>query len=335
MSFKNILLGHGSGGRLTHNLIQELLLTRFKHPILKELTDSARINYRERIAFTTDSFVVNPLFFPGGDIGKLAVCGTVNDLVMVGAVPEYLSLALIIEEGLDYGTLARVVDSISQTAKSARVEVVTGDFKVVEKGACDRMFINTSGIGRLIKDKKISVANIETGDRVIITGNIAEHGLAVLAKRKELDLGFNIKSDCASLNKLIIPVLKKTSGIRFMRDPTRGGLATTLNEIAEATGLGISINEKQIPISAKVRAACELLGLDPLYVANEGKAVLVVNKNKAQKVLSLLKKHPLGRQASAIGEVVKEPTGKVVLNTALRTQRFIDMLTDEPLPRIC
>ena len=335
MSFKNILLGHGSGGRLTHSLIKELLLTRFKHPILKELTDSARINYRERIAFTTDSFVVNPLFFSGGDIGKLAVCGTVNDLVMVGAVPEYLSLALIIEEGLDYETLVRVVDSISQTAKSARVGIVTGDFKVVEKGACDRMFINTSGIGRLIKDKKISIANIETGDRVIITGNIAEHGLTVLAKRKELDLGFNIKSDCASLNKLIIPVLKKTSGIRFMRDPTRGGLATTLNEIAEAGGLGISINEKQIPISAKVRAACELLGLDPLYVANEGKAVLVVNKNKAQSVLSLLKKHPLGLQASAIGEVVKEPAGKVVLNTALRTQRFVDMLSDEPLPRIC
>jgi hydrogenase expression/formation protein HypE len=335
MSFKNILLGHGSGGRLTHSLIKELLLTRFKHPILKELTDSARINYRERIAFTTDSFVVNPLFFPGGDIGKLAVCGTVNDLVMVGAVPEYLSLALIIEEGLDYETLVRAVDSISQTAKSARVGIVTGDFKVVEKGACDRMFINTSGIGRLLKDKKISIADIKPGDKVIITGNIAEHGLAVLAKRKELDLGFNIKSDCASLNKLIIPVLKKTSGIRFMRDPTRGGLATTLNEIAEATGLGISINEKQIPISAKVRAACELLGLDPLYVANEGKAILVVDKKKVQKVLSLLKKHPLGRQASAIGEVVKEPAGKVVLNTTLRTQRFVDMLSDEPLPRIC
>jgi len=335
MSFKKILLAHGSGGRLTHNLIKELLLTRFKNPILKELSDSAVINYRERIAFTTDSFVVSPLFFPGGDIGKLAVCGTVNDLVMVGAVPEYLSLALIIEEGLDYPILKRIIDSISITAKDAKVGIVTGDFKVVEKGACDKMFINTSGIGRIVKDKKISIADIEPGDKVILSGNIAEHGLAVLAKRRELDPGFNIKSDCASLNKLIIPVLQKIDAIKFMRDPTRGGLATTLNEVAQGCGLGVIINEKQIPISAKVRAACELLGLDPLYVANEGKAILVVSKNKAQNALSLLKKHPLGRQANVIGTIVKEPSSRVVLNTAFKTQRFVDMLTSEPLPRIC
>ena len=335
MSFKKILLSHGSGGKLTHSLIKELLLTRFKNPILKELTDSALINYRQRLAFTTDSFVVNPLFFPGGDIGKLAVCGTVNDLVMVGAMPEYLSLALIIEEGLDYVTLERIVDSIAVTAKEARVGIVTGDFKVVEKGSCDKIFINTSGLGRVIAAKKISVNNIDSGDKIIITGNIAEHGLAVLAKRRELDLGFNIKSDCASLNKLIIPILQKTNAIKFMRDPTRGGLATTLNEIAQGCGLGVIINEKQVPISTKVRAACELLGLDPLYVANEGKAILIVSRNGAQEILTLLRKHPLGRKANLIGEVVKEPATKVVLNTVLKTQRFLDMLTSEPLPRIC
>ena len=335
MSFKKILLSHGSGGKLTHGLIKELLLAGFKNPILKELTDSALINYRDRVAFTTDSFVVNPLFFSGGDIGKLAVCGTVNDLVMVGAVPEYLSLALIIEEGLDYAILKRIVDSISINAKEAGVKIVTGDFKVVEKGACDKIFINTSGLGRVTTAKKISVNNIEPGDKVIITGNIAEHGLAVLARRRELDLGFNIKSDCASLNKLIIPILQNTGGIKFMRDPTRGGLATTLNEIVASCGLGIIVNEKKIPVSAKARAACELLGLDPLYVANEGKAILVVSKGKAGKVISLLKKHPLGKHASEIGTIVKEPSGRVVLNTAFKTQRFIDMLTGEPLPRIC
>ncbi len=335
MSPKKILLSHGSGGKLTDSLIKELLIPRFNNPIIKELTDSALLDYREDLAFTTDSFVVNPLFFPGGDIGKLAVCGTVNDLTVVGAVAEYLSLALIVEEGLDYLNLERIVDSISINAKEAGVKIVTGDFKVVEKGSCDKIFINTSGLGRVIAAKKMSVANIECGDKVIITGRIAEHGLAVLARRKELDLGFNIKSDCASLNKLIIPILKKTKGIKFMRDPTRGGLATTLNEIAQSRACGIIINEKQVPISTKVRAACELLGLDPLYVANEGKALLIVSKNEAAKALSLLKKHPLGKQASLIGEIVKEPKARVVLNTVLKTQRFVDMLTAEPLPRIC
>jgi hydrogenase expression/formation protein HypE len=335
MSFKKILLSHGSGGKLTHSLIKELLLARFKNAVLNELTDSALINYGRGLAFTTDSFVVNPLFFPGGDIGKLAVCGTVNDLVMVGAAPEYLSLAMIVEEGLDYAILKRVVDSISASARDSQVKIVTGDFKVVEKGACDKIFINTSGLGRIAAARKISVNNIEPGDKVIITGNIAEHGLAVLARRRELDLGFNIKSDCATLSKLIIPILHKTDGIKFMRDPTRGGLATTLNEIAVSCSLGIIINEKQIPVSAKVRAACELLGLDPLYVANEGKAILVVSKDKAGRVLSLLKKHPLGKHASEIGTILKEPSGKVVLRTAFKTQRFIDMLTGEPLPRIC
>lgn len=318
-----------------HSLIRELLLKKLNNPILKELSDSALINYKERLAFTTDSFVVSPLFFPGGDIGKLAVCGTINDLVMLGATPEYLSLALIIEEGLEYQVLEAIVDSISFHAKRAGVSFVTGDLKVVEKGACDRLFINTSGIGRVIKNRALSVKNIQAGDKIILSGKIGQHGLAVLVKRKEVDLEFNIKSDCNALNDLIIPMLKNTDAVRFMRDPTRGGVATTLNEVAQGSGLGIIIKEKNIPLSTKVRLACELLGIDPLYVANEGKAILIVSPDSARKVLHSLKQHPLGRNAQIIGEVVKEPKGRLILNTVIGTQRIVDMLTSEPLPRIC
>jgi hydrogenase expression/formation protein HypE len=335
MTKQKILLSHGSGGRLMHSLIKDLLLKKLNNPILKQLSDSALINYKDRLAFTTDSFVVSPLEFRGGDIGKLAVCGTVNDLVMLGAVPEYLSLALIIEEGFDYDALERIVDSISINAKKAGVYFVTGDIKVVEKGACDKIFINTSGIGRIIKNRSLSLKNIRASDAVIITGNIAQHGLAVLTKRKGLDLGFDIKSDCAALNDLIIPLLNKTDSIKFMRDPTRGGLATTLNEIAEYSRLGIIIEEKNIPISMKVRAACELLGIDPLYIGNEGRAVLVVRPDGVKKVLNLLRRHPLGINTKEIGVIIKEHPGKVVLNTILGTQRIVDMLTSEPLPRIC
>jgi len=335
MSDKKILMGHGSGGRLMHNLIQNLLLKKLDNPALRELADSAFINYKENLAFSTDSFVVSPLWFPGADIGKLAVCGTVNDLVMQGASPEYLSLAFIIEEGLDMAILEKIVASIAINARKTKVSIVTGDLKVVEKGACDKIFINTSGIGRIIKGVRLSVKNINIGDKIIITGDIGNHGLAVLAKRKELNLGFNITSDCASLNGLLLPILNKTNAIRFMRDPTRGGLATTLNEIAQGCGLGIVIEEKNIPVSTKVRAACELLGIDPLYIANEGRAVLVVRNNGAEKALSLLKKHALGRNAKIIGTVVRQPKEKVIINTIFGTQRILDMLTSEPLPRIC
>ncbi len=335
MLTKKILLGHGSGGRLTHNLIQSTLLRKLDNPILRELADSAVIGYQEKIAFTTDSFVVSPLFFPGGDIGKLAVTGTVNDLVMLGAIPEYISLALIIEEGLEVGILEKVIDSISSCAKAAAVKVVTGDTKVVEKLAADKLFINTSGIGRLLAPRKLSVKNISCQDKIIITGNIAEHGFSVLAKRKELDLRLNIKSDCASLNGLIIPLLKKTTGIKFMRDPTRGGVATTLNEVAEASNLGILIDEKNIPISKKIKAVSELLGIDPLYVANEGKALLIVAPEEADKIIRLLRRHPLGRNAKIIGTVVKKPSRRVILRTIFNTERILDMLTSEPLPRIC
>lgn len=335
MTKQKILLGHGSGGRLMHNLIKGLFLEKLSNPILRELSDGAFINYKERLAFTTDSFVVSPLKFPGGDIGKLAVYGTVNDLVMCGAVPEYLSLGFIIEEGLDFSTLEDTVASIAGSARKAGVSVVTGDLKVVEKGACDKIFINTSGIGRIITKRNLSAKFIKTGDKIIITGNIARHGLAVLSKRKELDLGFNIQSDCAGLNGLIIPILEKTDAIKFMRDPTRGGVATTLNEIAENSGLGIEIEEKNIPISSKVRAACELLGIDPMYIANEGVAIMVVEAGSAKNILSLLRRHPLGRNAQVVGTVVKRPKGRVILNTVVGTERMVDMLTAEPLPRIC
>ena len=333
MQSKKILLSHGSGGEAMHGLIRNLLLKKLSNPILKELSDSALIEYKDRLAFTTDSFVVSPLRFRGGDIGKLAVCGTVNDLVMVGSIPEYLSLALIIEEGLPYRILEAIVDSISYNAKKAGVYFVTGDLKVVEKGAADKLFINTSGIGRVIKN--LSVSSIGPQDKIIVSGKIAQHGLAVLAKRKELALGFNIESDCSCLNSLIIPILKKTDSIKFMRDPTRGGVATTLNEIVQASGLGIIINEKDIPISTKVRAACELLGIDPLYIASEGRAILAVEPSGAQRVLGLLKKHPLGKDSQIIGEFVRQPRPRVILNTVLGTQRIVDMLIAEPLPRIC
>lgn len=338
-----ILLGHGSGGRLTHELIKELCLKRLSNPILKELADSASLSLANSgFAFTTDSFVVSPLFFKGGDIGKLAVCGTINDLVVCGAQPLYLSLALIIEEGLDYSLLERVIDSISMAARRSKVEIVTGDMKVVERGACDKLFINTAGIGRIVK--RLGARFIEAGDKILLTGRIAEHGLSILTERKNLDLSPDIKSDCASLDSLLIPLLKdkainpapaRRGGIKFMRDPTRGGVATTLNEVAQATGLGIVVEETRVPISSKIKAACELLGIEPLYIANEGKAILVVKPDSAQEVLDNLRKHPQGKFACLIGEVVSQPEGKVLLRTVVGTTQILPMLTSEPLPRIC
>jgi hydrogenase expression/formation protein HypE len=331
----NILLGHGSGGILMHELIKNILLKKLGNPILAQLSDSALLGYQEKLAFSTDSFVVAPLFFPGADIGKLSVCGTVNDLVVAGASPEYLSLSFIAEEGLPKETLRKVVDSIALEAKKSGVKIVTGDFKVVERGAVDQLFINTSGVGRIIEGVNLSYRNIKPHDKIIITGDIGEHGLAVLTKRKELDLGFKIKSDCASLNKMLIPLLRGIKGIKFMRDPTRGGLATTLNEVAVSTGLGIKIYESSIPVSGKVRSACELLGIDPLYVANEGKAVIIVDKSSSRCLLAGLKKHTLGRNAREIGEVTNMLKGCVIMTTSLGTERIIDMLAGESIPRIC
>jgi hydrogenase expression/formation protein HypE len=335
MNDKKILLSHGSGGRLTHELIKGLFLKKLNNPILSELSDSALLGYKERLAFTTDSFVVTPLFFPGGDIGKLSVCGTVNDLVMQGGSPEYLSVAMIVEEGLPYSILERITGSISAEAKKSGVFVVTGDFKVVEKGAADRIFINTSGIGRVMKGVRLSVKNIRPGDKIIVTGNIGQHGLAILAGRQNLGLGFSARSDCAALNSLLLPLLDRVQGIRFMRDPTRGGLATTLNEITESSGIGIIIEEKNIPILNKTRAACELLGVDPLYLASEGRAVIVADKNCVKDALALLRRHALGKDARVIGSASKKFPSQVVMRTVLGTERLLDMLTSEVLPRIC
>lgn len=335
MSNNKILIGHGSGGRLSHDLIKDLILKKFDNRILRELGDSAVVSADKRLAFTTDSFVVSPLFFPGGDIGKISVCGTVNDLVMAGAQPRYLSVGFILEEGLEVSILEKIINSIALEARRAHVLVVAGDLKVVEKGACDKIFINTSGVGNIIRKRNVSVNNISPGDKIIVTGPIGQHGFAVLAKRKELDLGFNIQSDCASLVSLLVPLLKRSDAIQFMRDPTRGGLATALNEIAESTGFGIIIDEGRIPITARVRAASELLGIDPLYSANEGRAVVVVKKSAASGIVSWLRRHPLGRSAQVIGQIYQRPKGKVILNTVFNTQRIIDMLTAEQLPRIC
>lgn len=319
-----------------HDLIKDLALPRFNNPYLNKLGDSALIGHQKSaIAFTTDSFVVSPLFFNGGDIGKLAVCGTINDLVMSAAVPKFISLALIIEEGLELGTLERILDSVALVCKKEKVYVATGDLKVVEKGACDKIFINTAGIGYCLKKSAFTPSSIEPGDEIIVTGNIAEHGLAVLLGRRGQELKLNVKSDCASLSGLILPIVKKTGAVKFMRDPTRGGLATTLNEIAEAANLGITLEEKEVPVSAKVKAACELLGIDPLYVANEGKAVMVVKKNESLRVLRLLKSHPQGKNARVIGKTTTQFKKRVILRAASGGERFIDMLISEPLPRIC
>ena len=318
-----------------HSLIRERIVRKLSNPVLDLLGDSAIVSAGREAAFTTDSFVVSPVEFFGGDIGKLAVCGTVNDLVMLAASPEYLSLAFIVEEGLSFSLFDRVIDSIALTAGQAGARIATGDFKVVEKGSADKIFINTSGIGRIVAGRIPSLRNITTGDKVIITGNIGQHGLSVLARRKGLDFDFKIKSDCACLNELLLPLFKAGSSIKFMRDPTRGGIATTLNEIAVGCGLGIEIDEKSIPVSSGVRAACELLGIDPLYMACEGRAVIVAAHKRADDIVTKLRRHPLGKNAAVIGRVGRSPKAKVVMNTGFGTQRIVDMLSSDPLPRIC
>lgn len=336
MKEDKILLGHGSGGKLMHDLIEGLILKYLKNPYLNQLTDASIIKFNnKKLAFTTDSFVVKPIFFPGSDIGELAVCGTINDLAVMGARPLFLSCAIIIREGFNISILEKIIKSLAEAAKKAKVAVITGDFKVVDKESCDGIFINTAGIGEIIGNVSLSMDNIKPTDKIIINGPVGEHGLAVLAARKEIDFSFNIKSDAAPLYGLIKPLLKTSPGIKFMRDPTRGGLATTLNEITIKTGLGIVLDEARIPISKPVKSSAEILGLDPLYIANEGKVVLVVDKKYADKALKILKRHPLGKKAQIIGEVVKKPKEKVYLKTIVGGARIIDMLTSEMLPRIC
>ena len=330
-----ILLAHGSGGKLTHDLIKNLLLQKLGNPCLNLLDDAATFRLNGRIAFTTDSYVISPLFFPGGDIGKLAVCGTVNDLSMVGAAPKYVSLALIIEEGFLLNDLKKIVSSIHTTAQEADVEVVTGDTKVVNRGSADKLFINTAGIGIIPDGVAISGSNIKSGDKIILSGPLGDHGIAILCQREGLKFETTLESDCAPLNKLVADMLGASNKIHALRDPTRGGLASTLNEFAESSKVGITIEEDKIPVRDTVRAACELLGFDPLYVANEGKLVAVVDSQAAEKILSKMQKNEQGTQAAIIGEVVADHPGKVVMKTQFGSSRIISMLAGELLPRIC
>lgn len=318
-----------------HKLIDSLITKELDNAILRQKKDSAILRVGNRkLAFTTDSYVVKPIFFPGGDIGSLSVYGTVNDLSVCGARPLYLSLGIIIEEGLDKKILERIVGSIKSAANKAGVMVVTGDTKVVERGSCDRIFINTSGIGELYYDK-LSIDEIGPGDVVIVSGSIGEHAISVLSKREGLAFGTSVRSDLAPLNGLIRKVLKAPACVKFMRDPTRGGLAATLNEVVSGRRFGIALDEKDVPISSGVRQACEMLGFDPLYLACEGRVVLIVSKKDAPRVLNIVRKNTLGLTAKAIGCVTKDYRGKVILNTVALGSRIIDMPSGEQLPRIC
>ncbi len=335
-----IVLGHGSGGRLSAELMRSVFLPAFANPVLSRLDDQAIILVKgTRLAFTTDSFVVKPLFFPGGDIGSLAVHGTVNDLAMGGAEPLFLSVAFIIEEGLSISVLRRVVESLRGAAKKAGVEIVTGDTKVVEKGSGDELFINTTGIGLVPDQLELSANRARPGDKVLLSGSIGEHGIAILAQREGLEFECPVESDSAALNELVAGMLevisKDTSQIRCLRDPTRGGVSSTLNEIAEQSGVGIQLVESAIPIREEVRGACEMLGLDPLYVANEGKLIAIVAPQAADAVLSAMRADPLGRKACVIGTVVEVPSPIVTIRTELGTSRCVDMLAGDQLPRIC
>ncbi len=314
-------------------LIKDVVLKYFDNKILKRLEDAAELpTPRNKIAFTTDSYVVDPIFFPGGDIGKLAICGTINDLVMKGAVPKYLSLSFIIEEGFDLDALEKILRSAARTARAAGVAVVCGDTKVVEKGKADKIFINTSGIG-IIK-KHLGKDRIRAGDRIMISGTVGDHGIAVMNERLRLGLEFAVKSDVAALNGIVEKILKLGKYVHFMRDPTRGGVVSVLNEAIDSTGLGIMIDESKVPIRRQVRGASEILGLDPLYIANEGKFVALIDSGEADKVLQIARAHPLGRKAALVGEVVRQPKG-VWLKTRIGGKHPLLQLEAEGLPRIC
>ena len=333
-----ILLGHGSGGKLTHELIDRLFVKHFSNPELDRQTDAALLKVKtNQIAFTTDAFVVDPIFFPGGDIGKLAVCGTVNDVAVSGATPLYLSAAFIIEEGFPMDELERIVVSMAEEAKKAGVSIVTGDTKVVNKDKCDKVFITTTGIGTLEEEHAhISEGTrIRPGDKIIINGSIGDHGMAIMSARNELKLSAPLLSDCASLNGLIRKATKSSNNIRFMRDATRGGLATVITELCTKKDYGILIDEENLIIKEGVRGMCELLGFDPMYVANEGKVVIVVAAEDADKVLAAMQTNEFGENARIIGEIVDEHPGKAWLKTLIGGNRIIDMLAGEQLPRIC
>ena len=328
-----ITLDYGSGGKKTSRLIERMILPALDNPALSELGDGAVLEGAEKLVFSTDSFVVDPIFFPGGDIGKLSVCGTVNDIAMCGGVPKFLSCSFIIEEGFPVKALEKVVASIGAACKKAGVQVVTGDTKVVEKGRGDKIYINTAGIG-VLKYPGLSPKAIRAGDKVIVSGTVGDHGSAVMLARNGMMQG-EIRSDCAPLNALADAVLSGGARVRVLRDPTRGGVATTLNEFVEGSGLGIEIEEDKIPVRPQVQAACELLGLDPMYCANEGKLLCVVDPEDTEKALAAMKSLPEGENAAVIGSVSARYPGKLVMNTAFGGSRILQKLTGAQLPRIC
>ncbi len=338
---KTITLAHGSGGKAMRDLIEDIFVGSFNNPLLSQLEDQARLNLAElmtvgdRLAFTTDSYVIDPIFFPGGNIGELAVNGTVNDLAVSGATPLYLSCGMIIEEGFPIPNLRQIVQSMKQAADVAGVQIVTGDTKVVNRGSADKLFINTTGVGIIGSGIDISAANLQSGDAIIVNGYLGDHGAAITVAREELALESSIKSDCQPLNSLVAEILAVCPQIHAMRDATRGGLATVLNEFALTSAVGIRLYEQALPVREEVQGVCELLGLDPIYLANEGKLVTIVPNHQAEKVLAAMKNHPAGKDAVIIGEVIDSPSGMVIMETMFGTDRIVDMLVGDQLPRIC
>jgi hydrogenase expression/formation protein HypE len=333
---KQIVLGHGSGGKLTSDLIQKVFVPAFANDYLSRLDDQAVLQLNgSRVAFTTDAFVVTPIFFPGGDIGRLAINGTVNDLAMSGAKPLYIAAAFILEEGLATDELQRVVNSMSAAAREANVLLVTGDTKVVNRGKGDKLFITTTGLGLVDNSVQISADRARPGDKILLSGTVGDHGMAIMSQRENLEFEGSIESDTAALHTLVAAMLNASPEIHCLRDPTRGGVATTLNEIASSSRVGMIIDERQIPVREAVQGACEILGLDPLYVANEGKLLAVVASDSAAVALRKMREHALGRDAQVIGEVVSDHPGMVLMKTGIGGTRVVDVLFGEQLPRIC
>jgi hydrogenase expression/formation protein HypE len=333
---ETVCMGHGSGGRLSAELFRSVFQPAFGNPILDQLGDQAQLQVGGvRLAFTTDSYVVRPLFFRGGNIGSLAVHGTINDLAAGGATPLYLSAAFILEEGLPLTTLQQIVTTMQQCAAAAGVQIITGDTKVVEKGSCDGLFLNTAGIGLVPNGLHLAPDQLRPGDAVLLSGPLGDHGIAILAEREGLSFASEIASDTAALHTLCAAVLATGAAIRCMRDPTRGGLASTCNELAQSSHVGIVLDEAAIPVRPSVRGACELLGLDPLYIANEGRMAIFVSAADADRALAALRAHPLGAEAQRVGSVTAEHPGLVTVRTAYGTERIVDLLINDPLPRIC
>ncbi len=334
--YDKVLLAHGGGGTLTHQLITKLFLNQFGNEYLNQLHDGAIFEINgTKFAFTTDSYVVSPIFFAGGNIGELAINGTINDLTCCGAKPLFISVGFIIEEGFEIEELWKIVLSMKAAAEKANVQIVTGDTKVVEKGKGDKIFINTTGIGVVYDELNISPKNCRVGDVIILNGKIAEHGIAIMSEREGLEFETKIESDTAPLNGLVEEILKVSKKISVMRDPTRGGLASALNEIANSANVKIEIYENEIPISEDVMGACEILGLDPLYIANEGKILIFADESDAQKILEAMRRHPYGKESRIIGRVVEKGNPLVTMKTSIGSTRIVDMISGEQLPRIC